>query len=144
MHVTVVHLATASADNNHLRSLHAAMRLRSHVPLLQSTLKQHSTRQFVPSLCVRCRRYASTKAQPERIAVLGGGVSGLASAYFVSKEFPKAKITVYESGESAGGWLKSRRVEVPGGNVLFEYGPRTLRPGPSCLPTAQLVCIGTN
>ena len=74
-------------------------------------------------------------------------MSGLASAYFVSKEFPKSKITVYDSGKEAGGWIKSPRVEVPGGNVLFEYGPRTLRPGVNCMPTAQLVrltcAIGT-
>jgi hypothetical protein len=122
-----------------LRSPHAAMRLRRHVPLLQSTLKHASTLQFTPSLCVRCRRCASSKAYPENIAVLGGGVSGLASAYFVSKEFPKSKITVYESGKAAGGWIQSPRTEVPGGNVLFEYGPRTLRPGVNCMPTAQLV-----
>jgi oxygen-dependent protoporphyrinogen oxidase len=115
------------------------MRLRHHVHLLQSTLKRASDGQFAPSVYIRCRRYASSPAYPEKIAVLGGGVSGLASAYFASKEFPSSKITVYESGEETGGWIKSRRVDVPGGNVLFEYGPRTFRPGVNCLPTAQLV-----
>ncbi|KAF2676648.1 Protoporphyrinogen oxidase [Lentithecium fluviatile CBS 122367] len=115
------------------------MRLRRHVPLLQSTLKHVSTGQFAPSLCVRCRRYASSATYPENIAVLGGGISGLASAHFISKEFPNSKITVYESDKDTGGWIQSRREDVPGGNVLFEHGPRTLRPGPNCMPTAQLI-----
>ncbi|KAF2640165.1 Protoporphyrinogen oxidase [Massarina eburnea CBS 473.64] len=113
------------------------MLLKQHVPLLESTIK----RAIAPSLarsCSRFRRYASA-AYPENIAVLGGGISGLASAYFVSKEFPNSKITVYEAGKEPGGWIRSRRVDVPGGNVLFEYGARTLRPGAAAVPTAQLI-----
>lgn len=115
------------------------MRLRRHGPLLQSTLKHVSAPQFASSICVCCRQYASSAAYPEKIAVLGAGISGLASAYFVSKEFPKSKITVYERGQKTGGWIQSRRVDVAGGNVLFEHGPRTLRPGANALATAQLV-----
>jgi oxygen-dependent protoporphyrinogen oxidase len=68
--------------------------------------------------------------------VLGGGVAGLASAYFVSREFPKSKVTVFEAGPNAGGWMKSKKIEVPGGEVIFELGPRTLR---NSTVTAHLV-----
>lgn len=73
------------------------------------------------------------------MAVLGGGISGLSSAYFVAKEFPQSKITIHEANKDSGGWIQSRRVEVPRGDVLFEYGPRTLRPGKDAMITAQLV-----
>ncbi|KAF2267446.1 Protoporphyrinogen oxidase [Lojkania enalia] len=114
------------------------MRLRSHVPLLESSLKYISPRPLLWSQCNH-RRYASSTAYPEQIAILGGGISGLASAYFVNKEFPNSKITIYESQGELGGWIRSRRVEVPGGDVLFEYGPRTLRPAVSAKPTAGLI-----
>jgi oxygen-dependent protoporphyrinogen oxidase len=68
--------------------------------------------------------------------VLGGGVAGLSSAYFVSKEFPNSKITIFEAGNETGGWIKSKRVDVPGGDIIFEAGPRTLR---NATPTALLV-----
>ncbi|KAI9053818.1 hypothetical protein LZ554_002766 [Drepanopeziza brunnea f. sp. 'monogermtubi'] len=72
------------------------------------------------------------KAEPAQIAVLGGGITGLASAHYLTKENPNAKITIYESSERLGGWLKSEVLEVEvegkGEKVLFESGPRTLRP----------------
>lgn len=121
------------------RLSHMAMRLRHRVSLLDSHLKLVASRTVASSLCNRCRRYASSAAYPEKIAVLGGGISGLASAYFINKEFPNSKITVHEANKDSGGWIQSRRVSVPGGDVLFEYGPRTLRPGKPALVTAQMV-----
>ncbi|OAG11296.1 Protoporphyrinogen oxidase [Paraphaeosphaeria sporulosa] len=115
------------------------MRLRKHVPVIESTLKRVALRPAASSLCSRCRRYASSQAYPEKVAVLGGGISGLASAYFVAKEFPKSKITIYEANNHSGGWIQSRRVQTPTGDVLFEYGARTLRPGSNALITAQLI-----
>lgn len=115
------------------------MRLRQHAPLVESTLKRVALRQAASSLCLRCRRCASSQAYPEKVAVLGGGISGLASAYFVAKEFPKSKITIYEANKDSGGWIQSRRVKTPTGDVLFEYGARTLRPAGNALITAQVV-----
>ncbi|KAH7075007.1 hypothetical protein FB567DRAFT_536005 [Paraphoma chrysanthemicola] len=113
------------------------MRLKRHVSLLDTTLRHVATRPALPALASICfrPRYSSTAAYPERIAILGGGVAGLSSAYFVSREFPKSKITVFEAGKETGGWIKSKRVEVPGGEVIFESGPRTLR---NATPTAHL------
>lgn len=63
-------------------------------------------------------------------------MAGLSSAYFASREFPNSKITVFEAGKDAGGWLKSKKVQVPGGEIVFEQGPRTLR---NATVTAHLV-----
>ncbi|TVY40724.1 Protoporphyrinogen oxidase, partial [Lachnellula occidentalis] len=64
-----------------------------------------------------------------RIAVLGGGVTGLASAHYLARELPHAMITVYEASDRVGGWLRTTELGDEGGKVYFEQGPRTLRPG---------------
>jgi oxygen-dependent protoporphyrinogen oxidase len=63
-----------------------------------------------------------------RIAVLGGGITGLASAHYLARELPHAKITLYEGSDRLGGWLRSKHINVGNGTVIFEQGPRTLRP----------------
>ncbi|KAF1836505.1 Protoporphyrinogen oxidase [Decorospora gaudefroyi] len=111
------------------------MRLKSHhvAPLLASSVKSRPLR-ALPWLLQHRNASTSTApststASPERIAVLGGGIAGLSSAYFLSKEFPNAKIVLFEAGKRTGGWLSSKRVQVGQGGetVLFESGPRTLR-----------------
>ena len=81
------------------------------------------------------RRQNHGLAKPEdaitRVAVLGGGISGLASAYFLSRKLPSAKITLYERSSRLGGWLYSEQVDVSNGKILFEQGPRSLRPNNS-------------
>ena len=75
-----------------------------------------------------------------RIAVLGGGITGLSTAYYLTKQLPNAKITVYEGSERVGGWLSSKYVDVGNGKILFEQGPRTLRPhGPAAFVTLEMV-----
>lgn len=110
------------------------MLVRRHVPLLESTLRARGHRSLLGDQ--RWRRSYTSAAYPERIAVLGGGIAGLSSAYFAAKEFPNSKITVYEGGSETGGWIKTKRVQVPGGEVKFESGPRTLR---NATITAHLV-----
>jgi oxygen-dependent protoporphyrinogen oxidase len=93
------------------------------------------------------------------IAVLGGGISGLTTAYYLSKLAPNgAKIILLEGSNRLGGWIRSCRV-TPGDygldrkitdssnsevtddtKVLFESGPRSLRPvGPGGVLTLELV-----
>ncbi|CAA9959269.1 protoporphyrinogen oxidase [Pyrenophora teres f. maculata] len=109
----------------------------------QSLFTCHRTRPLLasrhaPRLASQ-RRHHST--DPERIAVLGGGIAGLSSAYYVGKQFPNSKITLFEAGNDPGGWIRTRRIDVKDadgkeGNVLFEQGPRALRPAPA---TAGLI-----
>ena len=78
------------------------------------------------------------------IAVLGGGITGLASAYFLSRRLPNINITVYEASPRLGGWLHSEQVDVDNGKVIFERGPRNLRPSiPNGLVTLDLVRAGS-
>ena len=88
------------------------------------------------------RHYASGLSQETpKIAVLGGGITGLASAYYLSRSLPNAKISLFEGTSRLGGWLHSRQVDVGNGRVVFEQGPRTLRAAvPNGLITLDLVC----
>ncbi|KII87764.1 hypothetical protein PLICRDRAFT_111813 [Plicaturopsis crispa FD-325 SS-3] len=70
---------------------------------------------------------------PAHIAVLGGGLTGLSSAFHLARRFPASRITLLEKEARLGGWAQSERVEVRDtegrtANVLLEAGPRTLRP----------------
>jgi len=85
------------------------------------------------------RHYSSHQEHGNDIAILGGGITGLASAYYLTKELPNAKITIYEASDRLGGWLSSKRVPVKDGTILFEAGPRTLRPSSNGVLSARLV-----
>ncbi|KAL9127839.1 MAG: hypothetical protein Q9217_003358 [Psora testacea] len=85
---------------------------------------------------------ASKRSRPDipDVAVLGGGITGLASAYYLSKSLPDTKIVLFEASSRLGGWLHSKSVDVGNGSVVFEQGPRTLRPTfPNGLITLDLV-----
>ncbi|MCJ1363404.1 oxygen-dependent protoporphyrinogen oxidase [Acarospora aff. strigata] len=105
------------------------MRLRSPETIFEALLRQC----YVAPRCqnVHQRRgYSSTPRSTQKhhevkdVAVLGGGITGLTSAYYLSQELPDAKITLYEANSRLGGWLESRHID----QVVFEQGPRTLRP----------------
>ncbi|CAN0378505.1 unnamed protein product [Lampetra fluviatilis] len=60
------------------------------------------------------------------IAVIGGGISGLASAYYAVRAGSVVKkVVLLEAGPSLGGWVRSSR--SPHGAVS-ELGPRSVRP----------------
>lgn len=59
--------------------------------------------------------------------VIGGGISGLSTAYYLSKII-KDKIKIFESSHRVGGWIKSTKNN---NGTIFEQGPRTLRCGGS-------------
>lgn len=63
----------------------------------------------------------------ERIAVVGGGVAGLATAYFLSKQKPDAELLLFEARETAGGNIKT--VERDG--CVVELGPDALLAHPA-------------
>ena len=69
----------------------------------------------------------STDSDVNDISVVGGGITGLTAALYAKAEFSNANVTLYEAEPRVGGWLQSKCVEVKGGNVLFEQGPRSLR-----------------
>ncbi|KAF7318775.1 Protoporphyrinogen oxidase [Mycena chlorophos] len=67
---------------------------------------------------------------PHHIAVLGGGLTGLSSAFHLSRRFPSSIVTLIDKQKRLGGWASNtERVKLPnGGSVVLEGGPRTLRP----------------
>lgn len=87
------------------------------------------------------RSYANDAANEPSIAVLGGGITGLATAYYITQRLPRAKVTLFEGSDRIGGWLLSNRVPVSGGSVLFEAGPRSLRTAGNGILAARLVSL---
>jgi len=56
-----------------------------------------------------------------RVAIVGGGISGLGAAWFLSRQ--GHEVHLYEASDRLGGWVYSERV----GGYLFEHGPRSFR-----------------
>ncbi|KAJ6188742.1 hypothetical protein N7519_003650 [Penicillium mononematosum] len=75
-------------------------------------------------------------------AVLGGGITGLTAAWQLAQDPTCKHVNVFEKTDRLGGWINSETVPVDGGNVMFEYGPRTLKSSlPGSLP---LLYLATN
>lgn len=77
-------------------------------------------------------------APPKHITILGGGLSGLSTAYHLSRTLPAStKISLVEGTSRVGGWIDSQKHEVGfrdregqmrEGVVGIETGPRSIRP----------------
>ncbi|KAF8476898.1 hypothetical protein BDZ91DRAFT_843646 [Kalaharituber pfeilii] len=81
-----------------------------------------------------------TNKKVKSVAVLGGGITGLATAFYISKRAPGIPITIYEAGPRLGGWLTSKHIRTPDGRILFQGGPKTIRTsGVSFLSTIQMI-----
>ncbi|CAI7618528.1 unnamed protein product [Penicillium glandicola] len=75
-------------------------------------------------------------------AVLGGGITGLTAAWQLVQDPTCKVVNLFEKTDRLGGWIDSETIPVDGGNVVFEYGPRTLRSSlPGSLP---LLYLATN
>mgnify|MGYP002743807872 CR=1 FL=1 len=74
------------------------------------------------------------------IAVLGGGVTGLTSAFTLARSLPQDayRIVLIESHSRLGGHVHSER--EPSTSALYEWGPRSIRPvGYKGLRTVELL-----
>ena len=82
--------------------------------------------------------YLSEMSHSGTVAVLGGGISGLAAAYKLTQIQPAPKrIVLFEAGSRLGGWIHSSRNND---GVVYETGPRTFRPaGESGITALNLV-----
>lgn len=85
----------------------------------------------------KCNGSPFYSREEPHIVVLGGGITGLSTAYHLARKFPTTKVTLIEGSNRVGGWLNSDRVDVGTGTVLLERGPRTLRS--SSKPALELV-----
>lgn len=58
------------------------------------------------------------------VAVLGGGIGGLAAAHYLKTFGSASRVVVFEASSRLGGWINSPQHED---GTVFELGPRTLR-----------------
>lgn len=104
---------------------------------------------YAPAAChksSRCQTFATQTSaavinnEVKDVAILGGGITGLACAYYLSRDLPNTKITLLEATSRLGGWLNTETVNVDNGSIIFEQGPRSLRAGfPNGQVTLDLV-----
>ncbi|XP_021537559.1 protoporphyrinogen oxidase isoform X1 [Neomonachus schauinslandi] len=73
------------------------------------------------------------------VVVLGGGISGLAASYHLSRAPCPPKVVLVEGSERLGGWIRS--VRGPG-DAVFELGPRGIRPAGALGARTLLLMFG--
>lgn len=57
----------------------------------------------------------------KRIAIVGAGITGLSSAYFIKKARPDIEVTIYEASNRVGGKIQTYRTE----GYTIELGPES-------------------
>lgn len=73
---------------------------------------------------------------PKHIVILGAGLSGLSTAWFLKQRFGQnIKLTVLEKDSRAGGWIRT----IHHKGFLFELGPHSCRINSACLSTLNLI-----
>lgn len=60
-------------------------------------------------------------------------MTGLTTAWYLTRFMPTAKVTIYEGSGRLGGWIDTETVEVKGergqkGTIRFERGARMVKP----------------
>lgn len=80
----------------------------------------------------RSHTSSSAPQPPRNVAVIGGGLTGLTTAFWLSRFVPGAKITLYEASDRLGGWIDTKKVDVTtrdgrSGIVRFERGARMIQ-----------------
>lgn len=57
----------------------------------------------------------------KNIAIIGAGITGLSSAYFIKKQHPECSVTIYEASNRAGGKIQTYRKD----GYTIELGPES-------------------
>jgi len=75
------------------------------------------------------------------VAILGGGITGLAAAYYLKKECKFVTPVILEKSPRLGGWVQTLyKNDGPNDRFQYECGPRTIRPaGMSGMNTLDLL-----
>jgi oxygen-dependent protoporphyrinogen oxidase len=78
-------------------------------------------------------------APPKRILVLGAGISGLSTAYFLRQRRPEVEVVVVDPEATVGGTARSERVD----GYTFDWGPNGFLTGSGhALTLAQRLGLG--
>lgn len=132
--------SAARASSRGPRQISISRPFSSHAPALTTARALLPTRprwlEANAASSSRTRRaYATSPGPglPRDIAVLGGGLTGLATAYYLTRFHPHANITIYESQDRVGGWIDTEQVEVTtlagtDETISFERGARVVSP----------------
>jgi hypothetical protein len=134
------HQAPSPAERNcrHLHTQHRHSAAHDQSPRQAYSTKVESTKEY--NSPTGLKNGGQGQAGGKQIAILGSGISGLATAVYLRTLIPTAKVTIYEASGRHGGWIRSKRVRVGDGYVTFELGPRALMPHrPNSLPALHLV-----
>ncbi|KAJ2369977.1 oxygen-dependent protoporphyrinogen oxidase, partial [Coemansia sp. RSA 2607] len=78
----------------------------------------------------------------QAVTVLGGGITGLSTAWFLAQRLPPtARIQLVEGSSRLGGWVRTDKRQADGISFIAEKGPRTLRTGRSREALAALELV---
>ncbi len=72
-----------------------------------------------------------------KVAVIGGGISGLSSAYLIKNGFEGVEVDVFESGENPGGTIKT----ISKDGFLLEWGPNGFLSGKQTTLEIARLCL---
>lgn len=64
---------------------------------------------------------------PFNAAVIGGGITGLTTAWKLLECAKCSRVTLYEKSSTLGGCIQTESIPFDGRNVLFETGPQSMR-----------------
>ncbi|MCA9171965.1 MAG: FAD-dependent oxidoreductase, partial [Planctomycetales bacterium] len=64
--------------------------------------------------------------RPHRIAVLGGGITGLSAAYQLNQSLPAADVVLYEAAARLGGIIRTEQAD----GYLVEHAADNFLRGP--------------
>jgi predicted NAD/FAD-binding protein len=81
-------------------------------------MREFSMKHLITVICVICSLLTGT-AYADKIAIIGGGASGLISAWLLEKNH---EVTLYESQGRLGGHANSIEINVDGSPVVIEAG----------------------
>ena len=71
----------------------------------------------------------------QRIGILGGGITGLALAWYLTRKYRDAvDVTILERSERCGGWIQTTEAD----GFVFEHGPRSCRTRGNGIATLEL------
>lgn len=73
----------------------------------------------------------------ERIAVIGGGLSGLSTAFYLKQVLPQANISLFENASRLGGVIYTEQIETSDGLFVIDHGADMFATEP---PAAMELC----
>ena len=77
-----------------------------------------------------------------KVVILGGGISGLTSAWSLARSSSRHEVVLLESSHRLGGWINSERTANNG--AVHELGPRSMRVAGNTGKTALAMVIITS